>query len=71
MGDTVLDTFTSDLPLMNVRNKEGKRVETKALETLVTLDPKGSLVMALVNKDPANTHNLRLAWPKAPHRYNI
>ena len=64
LGDTVLDTYVSDIPVLNFRNKEGNIVETPALDLLVTLDKDGLIALAAVNKDPVNKQSLRLAWSK-------
>jgi len=73
LGDTVLDTFASDMPVLKVRDKEGKSVETTALDVLGTLDTEGHTAIALINKDPANNHSLHLVWmgQEAPRRCNI
>ena len=78
LGETVLDTFATDAPVIKIRDKEGKSAETAALDILATLDSKGNVVMAAVNKDPAYSQSLRLAWqdswPEAlhmPRRYAI
>jgi len=72
LGDTVLDTFGSDMPVLNVRDKEGKSTETAALDVLATLDARGNVVIAAVNKDPACNRSLRIIWQdEKPRRYTV
>ena len=73
LGDTVLDTFTSAVPVLKVRSKEGIPTETPALDVLATLDSDGIIALAAVNKDPVNKHGLSLTWSKEkiPNKYTI
>ena len=73
LGETVLDTFASGIPALKTRDKEGDFVETAALDVLATLNAKGETVLAIVNKDPVNTHCLCPQWLRKdePCRYII
>jgi alpha-N-arabinofuranosidase len=73
LGDTILDTFAQDMPVLNVRNKEGKPVETAALDVLATLNADRKLVLAAVNKDPAAAHSLGFTFfaQEKPKCYSI
>ena len=73
LGDTVLDSFVSDIPVLKVRDKEGNPAETPALDLLATLDTHGEIVIAAVNKDPGQKHSLRLVFydREKPRRYSI
>jgi alpha-N-arabinofuranosidase len=63
LGETVLDTYTSDDPVLEVRDKAGNRAETGALDTIATLNAEGGIVIAAVNKDAANPREFRVVWP--------
>jgi alpha-N-arabinofuranosidase len=76
LGDTVLDTFADAMPRLEVRNKVEKTESIDALDVAVTVDTTGSeknVVIAAVNKDPVNAHNLELDFQgtATPYRYII
>jgi alpha-N-arabinofuranosidase len=60
LGETVLDTLLQDNPVLKIRDKEGNPAETSALDVLTTLDEKGNIVIAAVNKDPVQKHSIKL-----------
>ena len=70
LGDTVLDACahaeTAASALVSVRNKEGRPVETPALDLLATMDGAGNIVIAAVNKDPVSGRGLSLAFSGRP-----
>jgi alpha-N-arabinofuranosidase len=71
LGDTVLDRFVSDMPVLKIRDKAGNLVETPALDVLATLNPDGNIVIAAVNKDPEEAQTLHVVMEKAPLRVSI
>jgi alpha-N-arabinofuranosidase len=60
LGDTVLDAYSENVPPLMVTNKKEKSENTPAADLLATLNDKGELVIAAVNKDPENNGNLLL-----------
>ncbi|MDR1106486.1 MAG: alpha-N-arabinofuranosidase, partial [Treponema sp.] len=73
LGETVLDTYTPDNPVLEVRDKAGNPAETGALDTVATLDAEGGVVIAAVNKDAARPREFRVVWPggSVPSAYSI
>ncbi len=73
LGETVLDALSEDIPVLNVRDKEGNPAETSALDIVTTLDGEGRIVIAAVNKDPARKHGIRPEFldEKKPRSYSM
>jgi alpha-N-arabinofuranosidase len=72
LGDTVLDTYAEEMPELKIRDKAGNPAKTTALDLLATLDSRGNVVIAAVNKDPARELGFRLVWQgERPRRYSI
>jgi alpha-N-arabinofuranosidase len=76
MGETVLDTYTEEMPVITVLNKEGETVETNALDLLASLKSNSAnngVVLAAVNKDPKQKQKLEIEWngPFVPVEYTI
>jgi alpha-N-arabinofuranosidase len=60
LGERVLDTYDTGNPILNVQDKAGNLAETAALDTIATLNAEGGIVIAAVNKDPAEVQNLQV-----------
>jgi alpha-N-arabinofuranosidase len=73
LGDTVLDAFAEGGPVLNVHDKRGNAAETAAIDAVATLDAKGNVVIAAVNKDPNAAHSLRveLVGAQTPERVSV
>jgi alpha-N-arabinofuranosidase len=73
LGGTVLDAYSEKVPPLMVTNKKGKPEETPAADLLATLNDKGEVVIAAVNKDPEHNGNLLLSilGGKIPERVYI
>ncbi|MDR0602288.1 MAG: alpha-N-arabinofuranosidase [Treponema sp.] len=73
LGDVVLDAFAEDMPRLHVRNKAGQTENTAAVDLVATLDSSDNMVVAAVNKDPVNVHDVTFDWTgrKTPSKYTI
>jgi alpha-L-arabinofuranosidase len=76
LGETVLDALAEAMPRLRVKNKAGVEESVEALDMAVTVDTAGGgsdVVIAAVNKDPVNAHNVELEFQgeKNPSRYTI
>jgi len=59
LGETALDSYAAETPVIHVQSKEGKSTEILALDILATLDSRGNIVIAAVNKDSEKPHSFR------------
>lgn len=61
LGDTVLDGWSTDMPRITVRDKQGNTQETDVCDFAVTcFSDREGLAVALVNKDPTNEQPVQL-----------
>jgi alpha-N-arabinofuranosidase len=66
LGDTVLDTYTTGVPVLKLHDKGGGEAETEALDLLATLDSGGAVALAALNKDPAKPREFFIDWQGGP-----
>ena len=73
VGETVLDSYSTNNPIIDFIDKEGNIAKTAVIDSLATLNTGGKIVISAVNKDPVNKQNLRISWlgEKAPGSYTI
>ena len=64
LGDTVVDCWQDETPVLQVSHKNGAAVETSALDILATKwSDRAGMALAVVNKEPEKEHSFTLALP--------
>ena len=68
MGDTVVDLWPQDAPVMRVRNKQGEEIEVETLDLLATtFSDRAGMAIAAVNKHPDEAQLLRIPLDEPAH----
>lgn len=63
LGDTVIDLWSEETPMMQVTNKNGGKVQTDTLDLLATKwADSGNIAVAVVNKHPLSDQELALSF---------
>lgn len=61
LGDVVLDTWSEEMPTLEVTSKKGEKLVIDALDLVVTKwSDRSGIALAVVNKDPDRTHSITL-----------
>ncbi|MDD6614683.1 MAG: alpha-L-arabinofuranosidase C-terminal domain-containing protein [Lachnospiraceae bacterium] len=61
LGDVVLDTWSEEMPTLEVTSKKGEKLVIDALDLVVTKwSDRPGIALAVVNKDPDRTHSITL-----------
>ncbi|MFR8003851.1 MAG: alpha-L-arabinofuranosidase C-terminal domain-containing protein [Hydrogeniiclostridium sp.] len=64
LGDTVVDCWQDETPVLQISHKSGAAVETSALDILATKwSDRAGMALAVVNKEPEKEHSFTLALP--------
>lgn len=64
LGDTIVDCWQDETPVLQVSHKNGAAVETSALDILATKwSDRAGMALAVVNKEPEKEHSFTLALP--------
>ncbi|SHN23433.1 alpha-L-arabinofuranosidase C-terminal domain-containing protein [Gracilibacillus kekensis] len=62
LGDTIIDSWSSEVPSMTVQNKSGKELELESLDILATKwSDQNGVALAVVNKDPDNNQTITVS----------
>lgn len=61
LGDVILDTWSEEMPTLEVTSKKGEKLVIDALDLVVTKwSDRSGIALAVVNKDPDRTHSITL-----------
>ena len=61
LGDVVLDTWSEEMPTLEVTSKKGEKLVIDALDLVVTKwSDRPGIALAVVNKDPDRAHSITL-----------
>ncbi|MDA3956138.1 alpha-L-arabinofuranosidase C-terminal domain-containing protein, partial [Oceanispirochaeta sp.] len=73
LGDTVLDSFSNDMPTFEVVNKEGNIEIVEALDIVVTSKDDKKISISAINKDSKKAHPISLDFinRSKPKRFEI
>ncbi|WP_058306392.1 alpha-L-arabinofuranosidase C-terminal domain-containing protein [Gracilibacillus massiliensis] len=64
LGDTIIDSWSEEVPTMSVQNKSGTELELESLDILATKwSDQTGIALAVVNKDPVNHQKIKLSLP--------
>jgi alpha-L-arabinofuranosidase len=63
LGDTIIDSWSEELPTMKVTHKHGKEMELETLDILATKwSDKPGIALSVINKHPVESQKINLSY---------
>jgi alpha-L-arabinofuranosidase len=72
LGDTIIDSWSEELPTMKVTHKHGKEMELETLDILATKwSDKPGIAVSVINKHPLDSQKINLSLPYNGHKVTL